>query len=172
MIYDHTNYSRWGMIYIIDMLQLETSAPGVYHEFTEGNFVVKESNGSFNQISPDQALEHINKKCKIAGGLVGLTRRESDLNSWMVTFGERARLADDAKNLVGIEDKESVIHDDRGKGRLNRDASDVTKLEAQIRTFNPFGRDTYDLISIATNDVAPPEVKYDLLSAMGRGSAG
>jgi len=24
MIYDHTNYSRWGMIYLIDMLQLET----------------------------------------------------------------------------------------------------------------------------------------------------
>ena len=74
MIHDHTNYSRWRVVYLLDMLQLPESCPDVWNEFKAGNLVVKENQGSFNQISPDLALEHINKQCKIAGGLVGITK--------------------------------------------------------------------------------------------------
>ena len=40
-IYDHVNYARWGVIYLVDMMQLENTAPNVYIEFAAGNFVVK-----------------------------------------------------------------------------------------------------------------------------------
>ena len=69
MLYDHVNYARWGVFYLLDMLQLENTAPEVHAEFIARNFVVKETAGSFNKIAADQALEHINKQGKIAAGI-------------------------------------------------------------------------------------------------------
>ena len=40
MRYDHTNYGRWGAVYLASMHQLP---PEVEKEFQEGNFVVKGS---------------------------------------------------------------------------------------------------------------------------------
>ena len=42
--------------------------------------MVKETAGLFYQIAADQALEHINKQGKIAGGLVGKTKNPSAMN--------------------------------------------------------------------------------------------
>ena len=41
-----------------DMIRLEHTAPNVHREFLEGNFVVKEANGTSNQVHTDMALEH------------------------------------------------------------------------------------------------------------------
>ena len=43
MLYDHVNYARWGVVYLLDMLQLENTAPEVQAEFIAENFVVKEN---------------------------------------------------------------------------------------------------------------------------------
>ena len=46
----------------------------LFHEvqqaFESGDFVTKETASTFNQIPDDQALEHVKKSGKIAGGLV------------------------------------------------------------------------------------------------------
>lgn len=47
-IYDHTNYARWGPVYLADMKSLEKTAPGVHAEFVNGNFVVKRTKRRFN----------------------------------------------------------------------------------------------------------------------------
>ena len=62
-----------GAVFLLDMLQLENTAQEVHAEFIAGNLAVKGAAGSFNQISADQALEHIIKKGKIAG-LVGIKK--------------------------------------------------------------------------------------------------
>jgi hypothetical protein len=53
-LYDHTNYTRWKAIYLADAMQLEMSHPDFYREFMYGNFVVKTTGNSFNQLSTDQ----------------------------------------------------------------------------------------------------------------------
>ena len=53
-IYDHTNYARWGHVYLADMKLLEKTAPEVHSEFVSGNFVVKRTNRRFNQVPADQ----------------------------------------------------------------------------------------------------------------------
>ena len=53
--------------------QLEVSHPDVQRQFMDGNFVVKSTHKTFNQISTDLALEYVNKVGKMAGGLVGIT---------------------------------------------------------------------------------------------------
>ena len=51
-----------GIIYVIDMLQLKHTASQILAEFQACYSIVKESAGYFNQLSTDQALEHINPR--------------------------------------------------------------------------------------------------------------
>ena len=55
--YDHTNYAWWGSVYLADCHQLPSE---VLEEFKQGNFVVKRSLGTFNQVDPDQSQEWLN----------------------------------------------------------------------------------------------------------------
>ena len=55
--YDHVNYARWGCVYLSEMHQLPSE---VEEEFQLGNFVVKGSDQSFNQVDPDHSLEWLN----------------------------------------------------------------------------------------------------------------
>ena len=75
--FDHVNYTRWGIVFLADMKRLPCTAPEVYQGFQHGDVVTKETKNAFNQIADDQALEHVNKSGKVAGGLVGITRTES-----------------------------------------------------------------------------------------------
>ena len=54
MRYNHTNYARWGTVYLNEMHQLPSE---VKEEFMNGNFVVKRAKQSFNQVAPDQSQE-------------------------------------------------------------------------------------------------------------------
>jgi len=164
-LYDHTNYLRWGSVYLSDMQQLDRVAPNVYTEFTEGNFVVKESDGKFNQVSTDLALEHVNKLGKIAGGIIGITRTDSARDRWCLTYNDRARLADDTKQMFGLSSAAAVEHKEAGKSRMKRDETDVCCLIDQFTRFHVFDQKGSELICISTKDVAPSDIASDLLDA-------
>lgn len=68
--FDHVNYTRWGAVFLEDMIMLSETAPDVHQAFFAEDFVTKESRQKFNQIPDDQAVEHVNKAGKVAGGLV------------------------------------------------------------------------------------------------------
>mgnify|MGYP001798935761 CR=1 FL=1 len=75
--YDHLNYAKWGSVFIAEMEQL----PGeVLLEFKQGNFVVKWTEGPFNEVSPDHSLEWLNGIGKVGGGIVGITKTSSPLS--------------------------------------------------------------------------------------------
>ena len=46
-IYDHSNYARWGPVYLADMKALPTTAPEVFNEFVAGRFTIKRTEGRF-----------------------------------------------------------------------------------------------------------------------------
>ena len=62
--YDHTNYARWGAVYLAEMKQLPAE---VQAEFDNGNWVVKGSPRRFNQVDPDQDQEWLNVTGKRGG---------------------------------------------------------------------------------------------------------
>ena len=128
-------------------------------------FVVKHTPQKFNNVSTDQALEFVNKMCKVSGGLVGITRMESAMNRWLLTCSERTRLVEEARTMARIVTKVSAMHKEGSSTRNKRDKNDIQKLTNQLVTFNLFGRKQDDLICIITNDVAPDVVKKDLLTA-------
>ena len=74
--YDHTNYARWGAVYLAEMKQLPAE---VQAEFDNGNWVVKGSPRRFNQVDPDQGQEWLNGTGKRGGGIVGITRTTAAL---------------------------------------------------------------------------------------------
>ena len=63
---------RWGTVYATYVNLLEVSHPDVHRQFMDGNFIVKSTHKTFNQISTDLALEQVNKVGIVAGGLVGI----------------------------------------------------------------------------------------------------
>ena len=87
--YDHLNYAGWAPIYYADMLSLEQSAPDIYQEFVGGNFVVKKTNGAFNQVPIDQATEWVNTLCKFSNGITGITKTDEIVPA---SHGERGLL--------------------------------------------------------------------------------
>lgn len=77
MRYDHSNYARWGSVFLADAHQLPEA---VYQEFQNGNFVVKRSAQKFNQVDPDQSQEWLNGTGKRSGGIVGITKTPTALS--------------------------------------------------------------------------------------------
>ena len=66
--YDHHNYARHFSYYWATQQVLAVTHPALHEEFVEGNFAINRTPGSFNRISPDQAIEQtINKDQKGSG---------------------------------------------------------------------------------------------------------
>lgn len=160
--FDHSNYTRWGVIFPADMKMLPQTAPEVQQAFESGDFVTKETASTFSQSPDDQALEHVNKSGKVAGGLVGITRTDSARDRWCLTYNERAKLSEDTKEMFNVLERECTSAKDLGKARMRQDAEDVAKLEAQFTKYEVF-RCTSDLVVVTTGDVASAAIKQDLL---------
>lgn len=171
--YDHTNYTRWGAVYLADAMLLETSHPDVHREFMNGNFVVKTSFNTFNQLSTDQALEHVNKVGKVAGGLVGITRSEGARDQWCLTFNERSRIVDDTSSMLGMhtadEDFSPTNAKEAGPSRIKRDKQDVQKIVDQLNRFAIFQHQNPCIVSLATRDIASQQITESLLTAHDHG---
>ena len=99
-IYDHTNYARWGLVYLADMKLLEKTAP----QFVSGNFVVKRTHRGFNQVPSDQATQWMNRMCKMQNAIIGITRNDQARDKFCVTWSERSRISQDTRSLLNQED--------------------------------------------------------------------
>lgn len=170
--FDHVNYTRWASVFLSDMKALPHNAPEVHQAFQDGDFVTKETTTTFNQIPDDQALEHVNKTGKVAGGLVGITRTDSARDRWCLTYNERAQLSEDTKAMFGVVSglNEGSIHKDLGKTRMKKDEEDVEKLVAQFSKYEVF-RQTDNLVVVTTGDIASEEIEQDLLEAEQKGQS-
>ena len=173
-LYDHTNYTRWATIFLADAQQIEERAPPVYEGFLSGGFVVKETHHKFNQLPDDQALEHINKLGKVAGGLVGITRTESARDRWSLIYNERMRIAKSTWTMFGLQpdtdhDDLEWDHKDMGASRKDRDEQDVIRLRDEFKAHNVFKITSAKLINISNGDVATDDIAESLLNAQTKG---
>ncbi|KAH3696059.1 hypothetical protein DPMN_083522 [Dreissena polymorpha] len=57
MVHDHTNYARWGPVYLADIKAKEYAEYEVFTEFIEGHFVFRLKEKAFNGVPVDQATE-------------------------------------------------------------------------------------------------------------------
>ena len=171
-VYGHTNYTRWGAIYLADMKNIEETHPDIFTEFVNGSFVLKKTGHRFNQISTDQALEHVNRICKVAGGLIGITRLESARERWCLTLNQRSDISQQTMDMYGLQSDDTGKKQkskEIGTSRIRRDEEDVKLLEQQLKRFHLFSIDQQDLVALASQDVAPEDLGNALLNAESRG---
>jgi hypothetical protein len=132
-VYDHTNYARWGTIYLAEMKYLETSQPIIHQEFMNGNFIVRCGKGRFNQVPIDQVTEWQNRVCKISNGIIGITRNDTATDKFCITWAERSYISHSTRCLLEIEneDEDQLIstRKDAQPSRIRLDKDSVTKLE-------------------------------------------
>ena len=57
--FDHSNYTRWGVIFLADMKMLPQTAPEIQQAFESGDFVTKETASTFNQIPSTRACKQV-----------------------------------------------------------------------------------------------------------------
>ena len=69
--YDHTNYARHFTYYWATQKSLQERHPFIYDELQKDSFTVKQSQGKFNCLPPDQVIEQtVNKKQKDPGDII------------------------------------------------------------------------------------------------------
>jgi len=136
------------------------------------HFGVKTTHKSFNQISTDLALEHVNKVGKVAGGLIEITRSDSARDKMCLPYNERSRLVDETSVMFGltIENAEytSSANKDIGTARIRRDRDNIRKLVDQPERFSVFTTDSQNLTCLATWDIATENIKTALPSSKTR----
>ena len=175
-LYNHTNYSQWGPVYLADMHQLPQE---IHQLFLDGKFSVKKTRKRFCRVSVDQALEHVNKVAKISGGIVGISKRNAARDKWSLTYNEKSRLAEEAYKMFGIDvdkdiDEEWCQHQELGPTRLKRDEEDLQKVMEvfqRMEVFTVSEEHDENLVCIGTKDVVPESIKEDILKAEKTGTS-
>ena len=174
--FSHTNYTRWGAVFLADMKLLEHTAPEVYQGFINGDFVVKETDNKYNQVPDDQAVEHVNRKAKDSGGLVGIIQAEDARTKWCLTCNDKAELVEDTKIMLGAqhtgdnddEDEEDDPHKDLLVSRIMKSQVIFSKFCHEFQKFQIFAP-TENLVSLVTGDVATEDITDSLLHVYDRG---
>ena len=169
--YDHTNYARWGAVYLAEMKQLPAE---VQAEFDNGNWVVKGSPRRFNQVDPDQGQEWLNGTGKRGGGIVGITRTTAALCRWTLSYNLRAHIAALTREMYHIDDDDHITCNESNPSRNRRDNDDEKKViellhQANIFNVNQQADVPERLQNMVTKDLATTQIEESLLKASSLG---
>lgn len=93
------NYSKWGLLYLADMLELQTTDPDSWKFLADGNFAVSKNDVPFTSIDPDHAIEHEHRPMKMKGGFVNITCKESALERHVITLPILGQMAEEHKRF-------------------------------------------------------------------------
>ena len=83
-ITNHTNYSRWMPVYLLNMTELPEE---ITDAFTDGEFTVRQTEGRFKGVwwSEMGTEKTIIKDAKSESGIIRLTRKKPALVRWTLT---------------------------------------------------------------------------------------
>ena len=93
----------------------------------------------FNQLPDDHGLEHINRICKFAGGLVGITRSDSARDRWSINTHREVTYGSWYSCHVWPKPRRWWLwYQDAGAARIFKDQNDVNSLREQFQQFHVF----------------------------------
>ncbi|KAL2094651.1 hypothetical protein ACEWY4_009370 [Coilia grayii] len=169
--YDHTNYARWGPVYLAQMKQLPAE---VQDEFDSGNWVVKGSSRRFNQVDPDQAQEWMNGVGKKSGGIIGITKTPSALFRWTLSYSLRTHIAAQTREMYHLGIYDEMAHNESNASRRLQDHADeknIMELLQKSAVFSDSQQGPFSdmLQNIVTKDIATAEIQDSLLNAFSLG---
>ena len=170
---NHTNYIRGVTLYLQDMIQLPSE---VKHDMKRGMLSVKRTEGKFNAVSPDLALEQTqNRSSAVTGGLIGITKNEDAMQRWVLLYPFKNSIHEALSSYLGIQaDSTSDIkyHNEWTQPRINKDEKDIQNIIKYFNACNPCNdNENCVLRNIYTGQLADESSSQCLLNIVENGEA-
>ena len=109
---DRIKYRRLLPVYLADMKKLKDTDPVIWNYFEEGNFSVQKTDILGSALGIDHAGEQENKKLKIQGGLIGITRQQISRDRYFLIAHIVSEIDKEMREMSGCARKErSQYHD-------------------------------------------------------------
>lgn len=166
------NYARWMVRYYHNLMNMDSTHPGVRNMLEQGALSVRRTNKTFSRTQVDITLEQT-VNADAASRLTGITAfnpSDSARQKWMITRAVRSRIVGSLLAKAGLKS-----HEDVSKAlkpyRVTRDNNDLWKLIDAIKnTMNPFNQCMDDnLYCITTGASVAHNIKEDLLGFQEKG---
>ena len=142
-------------------------------EFPQGNFAVKRSQTErkFNQIDVDHGQEWLIRAGKIGGVIVRITKTNSALTHWALSYYLRSSMVMDAQTMYGQSNQDSLMHDESKHGRQQKDNEAEDAMLNTLLQFHVMSKDVHPqrLHNICTKDLATDAIQEALLHAKSLG---
>jgi len=161
------NYSRWMVRYHLNLLNIDTTHPGIRETLKNGGLSVRQTEKHFSRSPGDLTLEQtINADA--ASRLTGITAFSQLIGArkqWMVTRFMRSVIVGQLLELAGMKKKEDVTQELKPY-RVERDNEDLQKIISGIEaTLNPFehSASSENLHCLTSGKAVSDPVKQDLI---------
>ena len=170
---NHMNYARWLTKFQLDLVNMDSTHPGLRPILENGAFTIKRTGKPFSRCPIDLTLEQtINADAASRRtGLSSVTNNYSSRLRWMLTKSARTAIVSKAQEMAGLHQKEDTTAELR-EALIKRDTSDLQKVIRQIqRSCNPFQMEEAPkkLFNISTGRAAAEPIQTFLLSVQDRG---
>ena len=167
------NYARWMICYHLNLLNIDTSHPGLRQVLENGALAIKRTNRPFSRTGVDMTLEQsINADAASRlTGIAAYARSDRARQRWMITRSARSAIVGDLLTQAGLKAHDDVAKETK-RYRLERYQNDLIKvLDGVASTMDPFDLELDDsLYCLTTGRAASKEIKEDLLNIQNKGS--
>lgn len=169
---NHTNYIRGVTAYLQDMMKLPLE---VADDMKRGMMAVKRSEGTFNAVGPDLALEQSqNRSSAVTGGLIGITKNEDAMQRWLLLYPFKNSIHESLSTYLGIQaDTTSDInyHNEWTHSRIDKDEKDIQNIIKYFNACNPHSDENTVLRNMYTGELADESSSECLLNIVENGEA-
>ena len=139
----HYNYLKSAYHYIQEMSELEREHPCVYRKFLKGFHVIRRTNQFWAGLGCDLVIEQtLMKSLKGTGGLThGSRMTEEQRALWTMSAPIMSELNTAIQEFNKLTYTTSEQHKDSTEARIERDASDLSKIVTRLISCSPFTSD-------------------------------
>ena len=147
------------------MQDIKENHANLWNEFEMGNFCITKSNVNFTSIGPDRAIEHENRKMKVAG-IVGITQNGKALQRLFLAAPHLSAIANDFKTKFGLNKNGNMNrHHELGGSKCKRIGKNVALLCNVITEHeDPFVSNEDCLFNVFTHTVIPENAEFEILN--------
>ena len=124
--YDHTHYSRYVPVYLMTMLNLDSSRPGASQLLRNNGFSVSRSAIPRSRNAVDITIEQtINRHAESQGGVIGFSRNYSAYFRWCTTRHFRAKYVEATLEVTYMLSEEVSVRKELQKSQVHASENDV-----------------------------------------------
>ena len=155
----HTNYMSCLPLYLKEMRDLEEKHPAVYNNFIRGRFTVHRTEGRFNGVWTDMALEQTYNKEGKTSLVKGISQNPGAREKYIKSAPFLSHVSESVKAMAQLENKRTSSHHHGASCSQAREEQTLVETIRKVVTekmVNPFTTTNHsDLLNIASGEKAP-----------------